>query len=65
MKRKAVKTPFEEDSYKDICIKSIENIKVGLGGIPVWDKKKKTKPKKQLHTNKKKVVFSNEIYYIW
>lgn len=40
MKRKAVKRPFEEVNYKDICDKFIENIKVGLGGKSVWDKKK-------------------------
>lgn len=57
MKRKAVKRPFEEVSYKDICDKFIENIKVGLGGKSVWDKKK---PKKQPHTNKKPLYFQME-----
>lgn len=40
MKIKAVKRPFEEVNYKDICDKFIESIEVGLGGKSVWDKKK-------------------------
>lgn len=33
----SVKWPCERVSYNDICDKFIENIKVGLGGIPVRD----------------------------
>lgn len=56
MKRKAVKRPFEEVSYKDILDKFIENINVGLGGKPVWDEKTRRR-QLQSNNNKKKLYF--------